>query len=304
MAASRTTTDLTKYAWLSIATALLTIMLKTAAWQLTDSVGLLSDALESIVNLVAAIAVLIALIVAARGPDEEHAYGHSKAEYFSSGLEGGLIFLAALGIFFTAIPRLWNPQPLDDIGIGIVLAMASSIINGLVGLKLLTAAREHRSVTLQSDAHHLFADVLTTAGVVAGVVLVGFTGWNRLDPILAIAVGTYILLTGYRLVNASIHGLLDTAIPAPDIEIVVGILSRWQREHGIMTHALRTRQAGRRRFVSMHVLVPGSWTVDQGHDLVGGIEDEIRHALPDTTVFTHLEPLENPTSWQDTGLDG
>lgn len=200
MAAITRNNQLTRFAWLSIATALVTITLKTLAWRLTGSVGLLSDALESVVNLVAAIAVLMALIVAARDPDDEHTYGHSKAEYFSSGLEGGLIFLAAIGIFYSAAPRLWNPQPLEEVGIGIVLAMAASIINGLVGVILLRAGREHRSITLESDAKHLFTDVWTTIGVIAGVLLVGFTGWERLDPILAIAVGIHILSTGARLV--------------------------------------------------------------------------------------------------------
>ncbi len=303
MAARSNNTQLTAFAWLSIITAIVTISLKTAAWQLTDSVGLLSDALESIVNLVAAIVVLIALIVAAREPDDQHAYGHGKAEYFSSGLEGGLIFLAALGIFWSAIPRLWNPQPLADIGIGIALASVASVINGLVGLRLMRAAREHRSITLESDARHLFTDVWTTIGVVAGVVLVSFTGWHRLDALLAIAVGSYILLTGYRLVRASINGLLDVAISADELDILQTILNRWEKDHGVTTHAVRTRQAGKRRFVSMHVLVPGDWSVHRGHDLVGEIEAEVRAALPDSTVFTHLEPRERPESWDDISLD-
>lgn len=304
MAAAASNSKLTGYAWLSIATAVVTISLKTVAWQLTDSVGLLSDALESIVNLVAAIVVLIALIVAARDPDEQHTYGHSKAEYFSSGLEGGLVFLAAIGIFYASIPRLWNPQPLDDIGSGIVLVVIASAINGLTGLKLLKAAREHRSITLESDAKHLFTDVWTTVGVVIGIVLVKLTGWDWLDPILAIAVGIHILATGYQLVRISVDGLLDAAIPADEMAILQALLDRWQAEHGAVTHALRTRQAGRRRFVSMHVLVPGDWTVDRGHELAGDLENSIRYALPETTVFTHLEPLEKPESWNDSGLDG
>lgn len=304
MATTNSSSKLTGYAWLSIATAIVTISLKMTAWQLTGSVGLLSDALESFVNLVAAIVVLIALIVAAREPDDEHTYGHSKAEYFSSGLEGGLIFLAAIGIFYTAIPRLWNPQPLEDIGIGIVLVAIAAAINGLVGLKLHKAAREHRSVTLESDAKHLFTDVWTTAGVILGVVLVSLTGWERLDPILAIGVGIQILSTGFQLVRASINGLLDAAIPADELTKLQTLLDRWQEDRGVVTHALRTRQAGRRRFVSMHVLVPGYWTVDRGHDIVGELEDDIRTILPETTVFTHLEPLEKPESWNDSGLDG
>jgi cation diffusion facilitator family transporter len=304
MAATQSNTSLTSFAWLSIAAALVTIALKTVAWQVTDSVGLLSDALESVVNLIAAIGALIALNVAAREPDEEHAYGHGKAEYFSSGFEGGLIFLAAIGIFYSAIPRLINPQPLGDVGIGLVVALVASVINGLVGMRLMRAAREYRSVTLDADARHLFTDVWTSVGVVLGIVVMAVTGWHRLDAILAIAVGVNVLLTGYQLVDRSIHGLLDTAISSRDFEALQTVLDRWQKDHGILTHALRTRQAGRRRFVSMHVLVPGHWTVDHGHDVVGEIERDVRQVLPDTTVFTHLEPLENPVSWDDTGLDG
>lgn len=296
--------SLTSYAWLSIAAAIVTISLKMTAWQMTGSVGLLSDALESVVNLVAAIVALIALTVAAREPDEEHAYGHGKAEYFSSGLEGGLIFLAAFGIFYTAIPRLIEPQPLDDVGVGLVLASIASVINGAVGWRLMRAAREYRSITLESDAKHLFTDVWTSIAVVGGVLIVAFTGWARLDALLAIAVGINILFTGYQLIKRSVNGLLDAAISDQDMDIVQGILNSYQMEQGILTHAVRTRQAGRRRFVSMHVLVPGSWTVTRGHDLVVILEADIRDALPGTTVFTHLEPIEAPESWDDTGLDG
>lgn len=296
--------SLTSYAWLSIAAAIVTISLKTFAWRTTGSVGLLSDALESVVNLVAAIVALVALTVAAREPDEEHAYGHGKAEYFSSGLEGGFIFLAACGIFYAAIPRFIAPEPLEGVGIGLALATIASIINGLVGMRLMRAAKEYRSVTLEADAKHLFADVWTSIAVVAGVLIVALTGWARLDALLAISVGVHILTTGYQLIRRSIYGLLDSAIPDEDMGLLQGILDTYQREQGMMTHAIRTRTAGRRRFVSMHVLVPGSWTVSRGHDLVVALEADIRKALPDTTVFTHLEPIEDPESWADTGLDG
>ncbi len=292
------------FAWLSIAAALATIILKVGAWQLTGSVGLLSDALESGVNLVAAIVALIALTIAAREPDEEHAYGHGKAEYFSSGVEGGLIILAAVGIFISAIPRLLQPQEIERVGIGLAVAVIAAIINGLVGWRLMIAARHTRSIVLQADAHHLFTDVWTSVGVVVGVALVAFTGWLRLDAIIAIAIGINIIFTGYKLVNASIHGLLDTAIPMEDLDKVERVLRRYQMEHDIVTHALRTRESGTRRFVSMHVLVPGDWTVSQGHDLVGAIERDIRDVLPETTVFTHLEPIDEPESWDDAGLDG
>ena len=304
LATTSSNSRLTGYAWLSIATAIVTISLKMSAWRLTGSVGLLSDGLESFVNLIAAVVVLWALIVAARGPDEVHAYGHTKAEYFSSGLEGGLILLASTGILYTAVPRLWNPQPIHDVGIGIVLVSIAAAINGLAGIVLLRAAREHRSITLESDARHLFTDVWTTAGVVLGVVLVGSTGWTWLDPVLAIAVGLQILHTGITLVKKSINGLLDAAIPVDELAELQSLIDRFQEERSVFIHAVRTRQAGRRRFVSMHVLVPGNWSVDRGHDLVNDLENDIRTALPETTVFTHLEPIEKPESWNDSGLDG
>lgn len=299
-----TKTDLTRYAWLSIGAAILTIGLKAGAWQLTGSVGLLSDALESVVNLVAAIIALIALTVAAREPDEEHTYGHSKAEYFSSGVEGGLILLAAVGIFYTSIPRLIDPQPLEKVGLGLVVAVIASAVNGAVAMVLMRAARAHRSITLESDARHLLTDIWTSAGVVLGVLLVGITGWERLDAIIAIAVGANILVTGWHLVNTSIHGLLDSAIGEEDMNAVHAILARYEAEQHVHTHALRTRQAGSRRFVSMHVLVPGDWTVSKGHAMVEAIAEDIRAELPETTVFTHLEPSDEAASWNDLGLDG
>lgn len=303
MATKSRNESLTGYAWLSIAAAIVTISLKMAAWQMTGSVGLLSDALESVVNLVAAIVALIALTVAAREPDEEHAYGHGKAEYFSSGLEGGLIFLAACGIFYTAIPRLIHPEPLQEVGIGLVLAAIASVINGLVGWRLMKAAREYRSITLESDARHLFTDVWTSVGLVAGLLIVAATGWTRLDALFAIAVGIHIVFTGIELIKRSISGLLDAAISDEDMAALQHVLDAYQRDQGVLTHAVRTRQAGRRQFASMHVLVPGTWTVTRGHELVEALEADIREALPGTTVFTHLEPIEEPESWNDTGLD-
>lgn len=295
--------NLTRFAWLSIAAAVVTIGLKASAWLVTGSVGLLSDALESVVNLIAAIAVLIALIVAAREPDEEHAYGHTKAEYLSSGLEGALIIVAALGIIISAVPRLIEPEPLEQVGVGLAISVVASAINGAVAWRLFRAARQFRSVTLDADARHLVTDVWTSAGVVAGVALVGVTGWNRLDPILALAVAAHILWVGGRLIDASIHGLLDTALPQADLDIIEGVLDRYREDYGIETHAFRSRQAGRRRFVSMHVLVPGEWSVSEGHQLVEHLELDIHRELPDTTVFTHLEPLGAEISERDKALD-
>lgn len=304
MVAMNNKPNLTRFAWLSIAAAVVTIGLKMGAWQVTGSVGLLSDALESVVNLVAAIIALIVLTIAGREPDEEHAYGHSKAEYFSQGVEGGLIFLAAMGIFYTSVPRLFHPEPLERVGIGLFVAVIASIINGGVAWRLMTASRKYRSITLESDAHHLYTDVWTSVGVVAGIVLVSLTGWNRLDALIGIAVGLNILYTGWRLMVRSIHGLLDSAIPEAELAEIRTILQSYLDDYGVLTHAVRTRQAGSRRFVSMHVLVPGEWTVTQGHDIVAGIEQDIRDALPETTVFTHLEPIEQPESYDDYGLDG
>lgn len=294
---------LTRYAWLSIAGAVLTISLKSGAFWLTGSVGLLSDALESVVNLIAAIVALIALWVAAKEPDEEHAYGHAKAEYFSSGLEGLLVLLAAVGIMVTAIPRLINPVPIDQIGAGLAVSVVAAAVNGAVTWRLFRAARDHRSITLLASARHLMTDIWTSGGVIIGVGLVAITGWHRLDALVALAVAANIIWTGWSLLRTSIQGLLDTTLPAEDLTQIEWILGRYRTEYGIQTHALRTRQAGSRRFVSVHVLVPGTWTVQRGHRLIEAMELEIHEALPETTVFTHLESLDDPASWDDVTLD-
>lgn len=294
---------ITRFAWLSIFAALVTIGLKSGAYWLTGSVGLLSDALESVVNLVAAVAALIALLIAAKAPDDEHAYGHSKAEYFSSGFEGMLVLVAAFGIAYTAIPRLVNPVPLEQIGIGLAVSVLASVVNGAVAWRLFRAANAYRSVTLEANAKHLLTDVWTSAGVLVGVALVGLTGWARLDALVALAVAANIVWTGWRLVRQSMLGLLDTALPDSEIEAIEIVLARYRDQGEIQTHALRTRQAGARRFMSVHVLVPGNWTVQRGHRLLEHIEHDILETLPDTTVFTHLESLDDPASWEDMSLD-
>jgi cation diffusion facilitator family transporter len=295
--------SLTRFAWLSIGAALLTIGLKAAAYLLTGSVGLLSDALESLVNLVAAIGALLALNVSEKAPDEEHAYGHSKAEYFASTLEGTLVLFAAVAIVFTAVPRLIHPVPIEQVGAGIVVSIVATLVNLLVGLRLLRAGREYRSITLEADGKHLMTDVWTSAGVILGIGAVEVTGWTRLDPIIGLAVAVNIVWTGVQLVRRSMLGLLDTALPLEERRAIEAILARYRREEGIETHALRTREAGARRFVSVHVLVPGGWTVHRGHQLLESIENDIRAALPNATVFTHLESLEDPASFADTTLD-
>jgi cation diffusion facilitator family transporter len=294
---------LTRFAWLAVLAAGLTIGLKAGAYVLTGSVGLLSDALESLVNLVAAIAALIALTVAEKAPDEEHAFGHGKAEYFSSGLEGALVLVAAAAIVVTALPRLLHPVPIEQVGWGLVVSTLATLINLAVAQRLLRAGKAYRSITLEGDARHLMTDVWTTVGVIVGIWAVAVTGWTRLDPLIALAVAANILWTGLGLVRRSLLGLLDTGLPEADRRVVEAVLERYQREGGIQAHALRTREAGARRFVSVHILVPGAWTVQQGHQLLEAIEHDIREALPATTVFTHLESLDDPTSFADTTLD-
>ncbi len=300
------TTDrahLIRFAWLSMAAAILTIGLKAAAYLLTGSVGLLSDALESLVNLVAAIAALIALTIVAKGPDEEHAYGHDKVEYFSSTLEGALVLVAAGAIVWSSIPRLMDPQPIDQVGFGVAVSVVASLINLVVARQLLRAGKEYRSITLEADARHLMADVWTSAGVVLAVIGVAVTGWQRLDPIIALVVAANIVWTGVTILRRSFLGLLDTALPASDLAIIHAILERYQEREDIHTHALRSREAGARRFVSFHILVPGWWSVHEGHRLLEEIEEEIIDALPGVTVFTHLEALDDPASYADTTLD-
>jgi cation diffusion facilitator family transporter len=292
-----------RYAWLSIAAAVITIGLKLGAYYLTGSVGLFSDAAESVVNLVAAVAALWALTLAVRPPDEEHAFGHNKAEYFSSGLESALIIIAAVWIGVTAWERLMDPQPLHNVGLGLSVTLVATAINGGVALVLLRAGRRLRSITLRADAQHLFTDVWTSLGVVLGVVMVYLTGWLVLDPIIGLIVAANIVWTGVRLLRDTAQGLLDRALPPEDKELISGVLSRYE-SRGIRFHALRTRAAGQRRFVSMHVLVPGRWTVKRGHDLSEKIEQELADALQgNTTFFIHIEPSEDPASFQDQDLD-
>jgi cation diffusion facilitator family transporter len=291
-----------RFAWLSIAAAVVTIVMKTLAWRLTGSVGLLSDALESLVNLVAATITLLMLNVAAKPPDEDHAYGHGKAEYFASGAEGALILLAAGGIAYTAVPRLMAPQPLEQVGLGVLVSIGASLVNFGVARVLLAAGKRYHSIALEADAHHLMTDVWTTAGVLGAVGLVALTGWNLLDPIIALAVAAQIVWTGIQLMRRSALGLLDSALPAEEQGAVRQVLAGHEGPE-VRFHAVRTRVAGARRFVSMHVLVPGTWSVRRGHDLLEEIERQVRQVIPHATVFTHLEALEDPASWQDEGLD-
>jgi cation diffusion facilitator family transporter len=293
---------LRRYAVISILAAIATIALKGGAFVLTGSVGLLSDALESVVNLLAAIFALYALSLAARPPDEEHAYGHGKVEYFSSGFEGALILVAAASIAWTAVRRLLHPTPIVDAWLGIAISLVASVINFAAARVLAQAGRRYDSITLEADAKHLMTDVWTSVGVVAGVGAAAATGWARLDPLIAILVAANVIRSGIDLLRRSTLGLLDTGLPEPLRARIVEILDN-HRAGGVEYHAIRTRQAGARRFVSFHILVPGDWTVQRGHDLLEEIEEEIRATIPNSTIFTHLEPLEDPVSFEDTHLE-
>ena len=294
--------SLTRFAWISITAAFVTIILKTWAWHVTGSVGLLSDALESIVNLIGGIMALAMLTVAERPADEEHAYGHGKAEYFSSGVEGSLILVAAASIGFASVERIMHPQPLAQPGIGLAVALLASVVNLGVAMLLLRVGRANRSITLEANAHHLLTDVWTSVGVFIGVGLVVLTGWNSLDPIVGLLVAGNIIWTGTDIVRRSISGLMDTALPKEDIVSVGKVLDGY-RTDGLEFHALWTRQSGARKFISFHVLVPGEWTVQRGHELLERIERDIGLAIPDASVFTHLESLDDPASWDDDRLD-
>lgn len=293
---------LTRFAWISIGAAITTMGLKTLAYFLTGSVGLLSDALESLVNLAGALMALAMLTIAARPADEDHTYGHSKAEYFSSGVEGTLILIAAVSIIAAAIPRLITPKPLEQVGLGLAVSVGASIINLIAAIVLLRAGKKHSSITLQANAHHLMTDVWTSVGVLGGVGMVALTGWERLDPIVAFIVAANIIWSGFRIVRESALGLMDTALPVEEQELLKKALEPYTQK-GVQYHALRTRQSGSRRFASMHILVPDTWTVFDGHQLLEKIEADIRHILPGITVFTHLEPINDPTSFEDTNLD-
>lgn len=294
--------SLKRYAWLSIFTALATILLKGAAWQLTGSVGMLSDAIESFVNLAGALMALAMLSLAAIPADDNHAHGHGKAEYFSSAFEGFLILLAAISIAYAAIGRLMNPQPLEDVSVGLVVSGIASLLNLFTARVLLGVGRRHHSITLEADAHHLLTDVWTSVGVILGVGLVWFTGWLWLDPAIALLVAANIVWTGWQLMRRSASGLMDVSVPTETLNSIEKVLDTY-RADGIDFHALRTRQAGARAFATLHVLVPKDWTVQQGHDYLEKIEADLRAAVPYMHVTTHLEPKEDPLSMLDESLD-
>ena len=285
--------SLTRYAWLSIAAAITTILLKGVAWHLTGSVGLLSDAIESFVNLAGAIMALWMLTLAALPADDAHPHGHGKAEYFSSAFEGFLILLAALSIGYAAVNRLLNPASLEDVGVGLLVSVFASVVNFATAGVLMRVGKKHNSITLEADAHHLMTDVWTSVGVIAGVGLVALTGWLWLDPVIALIVAANIVWTGYQLMRRSADGLMDRALPVDKLAQIETLLAGY-RQQGLEFHALRTRQAGRRAFVTLHVLVPGHWSVMKGHNWAGKIEADIRRTLIHADVTTHLEPIGDP----------
>lgn len=295
--------SLTRFAWLSIGAALATMALKTGAYFLTSSVGLLSDAIESLVNLAGAVTALIMLSIAARPADESHVYGHSKAEYFASITEGLLILGAATGIMSAAIDRLLHPRELEQLGFGLAVSIAASAINLIVARILMREGKTRNSITLEADAQHLITDVWTSVGVISGVAIAGFTGWNVLDPLVAVAVALNIIWTGIQLVRRSVSGLMDAALPDREQKLIQEVMEKY-REKGVNFHALRTREAAARRFVSVHMLVPGDWTVHDAHHVAEDFESDIRDALGGViTVFTHLEPVEDELSMEDIFLD-
>lgn len=293
--------NLTRYAWLSIAVALLTIGLKVTAYWLTNSIGFLSDALESMANIIAALFALLALTIAARPADRDHTFGHSKIEFFASLVEGVLILIAAAFVAYSAIQRLRDPQPLEDVAIGVVVSALAALANFTVARILMRAGEQNRSPTLSADGHHLMTDVYTSVGVIVGVAAVGLTGWERLDPIIALIVAAQIVYTGVKLVRVAVDGLMDKSLPEAEVKQVVAILDAYAPQ-GVTYHALRTRLSGAQRFVEVHIQVPGSWSVQQGHELLESVEGDIRRELDPVTVFTHLEPVEDPVSFEDEDL--
>jgi cation diffusion facilitator family transporter len=276
--------------------------IKGSAYFLTASVGLLSDALESLINLTAALLAVRLLAIAAAPPDENHAYGHHKAEYFSSLLEGSLILAAAGGIIYTATPRLFSPPALERLELGLAIVFGASLINLLVARLLLRMGRQHNSIALEADGHHLMSDFWTSVAVIAGVGATSLTRLAILDPVVAIVVALRILWTGYDLLRRSIEGLMDTALPTAERERIIQTLESLSHR-GFSFHALRTRRAGNRTFISLHLQTPGDWSIQEGHDLAEEVERSIRRVVPRATIFTHVEPLEDPRSWTDEGLD-
>lgn len=287
-----------KYLWISITASVATIVLKGGAFYVTGSVGLLSDAIESFINLAAAVSAFVLLTIALKPPDKGHPFGHNKAEYFSSIIEGTLIFLAAVAIGVTSIERLLNPRPPHDLGAGLLISVAASGINLFTAMVLLGAGRRYNSITLEADAKHLLTDVWTTAGVLAGLLVVNLTGWIVLDPVIAILVAVNIIFTGIKLIKRSVSGLMDEALPGEELSVLKEILDRYGNS-GISYHSLYTRKAASKRFVSLHLVMPGEWQIEKGHEVTKSIESEIAGIFPGSDVFVHVEPANDPEAFDD-----
>jgi cation diffusion facilitator family transporter len=281
-----------RMAFLSIATSIVTIVLKFGAWYLTHSVSLWSDALEAFVNLAAGLVALGALTLAHQPADERHRFGHDKAEYFASGVEGALIFFAAAAIIYTAVQRFLHPQPLEHLGLGVAVAALAGVANFATAQTMLKVARQHDSITIEADAKHLLTDVWTSVGVLGGLVVVMLMpSWAILDPIMAVAVALHILFTGFDLMRRSADGLMDAALPSGEVREAERAITA-ELPQGTSWHALRTRKAGSRRFVEFHLLVPGAMTVDESHRLCDRIESALMDKLARATVTIHVEPQE------------
>lgn len=296
--------SLKRFLYLSIAAALTTIGLKFAAYFETGSMGFFSDALESLVNLFAAIIALVLLHLSEKPADEEHEFGHGKAQYFSSALEGALILIAAFSIIYTSIPKILNPHPLENIGIGTFYSVVAALINLIVGIILTKKGKETKSLLLEADGRHLLSDVVTSVGVIVGIILVRVTGYYFLDPIIAIAVALHIVYVGFKLIKRSTSVLMDAAMPKEELEKITEYLDSL-KERNIEYHSLLTREAGYRKFITLHLLVPGKWTVQKGHDCAEAIEQHIEKMFNNinVTVTTHIEPIEDPISFNDIGID-
>ena len=292
-----------RYAWLTVLAALVTLGLKSGAAWVTNSVGLFSDALESIVNLVTGVTLVALLKIAKAPPDSDHPYGHDKAGYFANGVQGALILVAAVGIVATAMERLMAPVGLEEGGLGLSLALVAGLVNAVVAAILYQQGKNLNSGGLKGEAAHLASDVATSIAVLLGVGLVYTTDIAWLDPLAALLVSLVIAATGLRLVRSSVEGLMDTALPERSLEQLVGVLDGFCERDSITYHALRTRVSGARTFVSVHILVPGMWSVKQGHDLLEEIEGSVKELLPGVSVLTHLEPVEEPCSFEDIELD-
>ena len=286
------------YLKLSIAVALATIALKTGAWWVTDSVSLLSDALESLVNLAGAMFALTMVTVADQPADADHPYGHHKAEYFSSGFEGVLIVVAALAIIWAAGHRLLDPQPLEDVGLGLALSVASSVLNGALAFAMLRKAREHRSMALEADARHLITDVWTSAGVVVGLLAVKFTGWLWLDPVVAILLALNILREGGSLVRRSADGLMDRALE-PEVRAEIEKALDVFRHQAIRFDHVTTRRAGQRRFVDLHMHMPSGWTLGRAAALRTSVEQALMSAVPGLRASIQLLPMDVEAHFDD-----